>query len=269
VPASQQEVAAEAAVPASREAEVLASSVAVLEPVVVLTKTAAQAVPSLPARVSAAAGSLKCRAMAVVPASAPSAMAAVAVHCRSGLAMDLGRPSLRPASGKLSASSSAAVDLRSHRAAAVRGIWASRRQPARQVSATQVSAVMPLHRVSATESEMGSEKPSPLWRPRAQWLRLQASVIQVSAVTPSHRVKESEMGSEKASPFWRQRVQELRRQALQVQYLQLQEPQAKGLQALASASRQQSELLVALLVACGSPRPERAVWPVELVEDWG
>src|SRR6516165_899580 len=63
---------------------------------------------------------------------------AVAAHCRSGLAIDLGRPSSRPAWlnlawGSLSAASSAAVvDLQSHRATAVRFAcpgWASPRLP--------------------------------------------------------------------------------------------------------------------------------------------
>jgi hypothetical protein len=288
VPVAQQEVAAaEAAGPVAQQ-EVVAAEAAVP----VAQQEVAPPVASREAEVLM--GSAKCRAMAAVPASAPPATAAVAAHCRSGFAMDLGRPSLRPASGKLSASSAAAVDLRSHRAAAVRGIWASPRQPARPASAIQasaiqvsviqvsvisviqVSAVMPSHRASETESEMGSEKAGLLWRPRVPELRLQASVIQVSviqvsAVMPSHRVSETEleMGSEKASLLWRLRVQELRLPALQVPDLQLEEPQAKDLQVLASACRWPSaELPVALLVACGSPRPERAVWPVERVEGW-
>jgi hypothetical protein len=136
VPASQQEVAAVVAVPvaqqeaaspvAPREA-VLASSVAVSGPRAVLTEMAVQAAPSVPARVPAVAGqvmgSLRCRAMAAVLASAPQSMAAVAARGRWGLAMDPGRPSsrparARPASGSLSAA--AAADLQSHRAAAAR-----------------------------------------------------------------------------------------------------------------------------------------------------
>jgi len=105
VPASQQEVVAtEAAAPAApREAVVPVGPAAVLEPPVVLTQALVQAVLPAPA----IAGSVRCREMAAAVASALPAMAkprAVAAHCRSGSAMDLGRASSRPARSRLASS---------------------------------------------------------------------------------------------------------------------------------------------------------------------
>jgi hypothetical protein len=118
VPVVQQEVAAVAVVPVAQQEEVVvvvatvpasqqevvateaAAPAAVLEPPVVLTQASVQALLPAPA----IAGSVRCREMAAAVASAPPAMAmprAVAAHCRSGLAMDLGRASSRPARSRL------------------------------------------------------------------------------------------------------------------------------------------------------------------------
>ena len=176
VPASQQEVVVAAAPAAPREAVVPVGPAAVLEPPVVLTQALVQAVLPAPA----IAGSVRCREMAAAVASAPPAMAmprAVAAHCRSGSAMDLGRASSRPARSRLASSgwlsaSAAAVDLRSHRAAAVRFVcpgWASRRRPV-----TGEPAAMPERPASEkTRSKAWSEmlRATLAWRLQATDLR--------------------------------------------------------------------------------------------------
>jgi len=121
VPVAQQEVVAEAAVPASQQEAVAEAAVPASQ-----QEAASQDAPSEPAKVPAVAGSVRCPAMAPGLASARQSMAAVAAHCRQGLAMGLVRPLSRPVWSRVASenqwavSSAAAADLQSHREAAVR-----------------------------------------------------------------------------------------------------------------------------------------------------
>src|SRR6516162_3244909 len=93
---------------------------------------------------------------------------AVAAHCRSGSAIDLGQPSSRLARLNLAclSAASAAVDLRSHQATAVRFAcpgWASPRQPEPQERVA-------LPALPASEEKAGSETSGArlVWRLQAQ-----------------------------------------------------------------------------------------------------
>lgn len=173
--ASQPEVAAAAVVTVAQqeaaspvvppvEVVVLVWPAAVLVAPVVLTM-AVRAAPPVPARVQAVVGSemgsVRCRETAAVVASAPQ-LRSVAAHCRSGLAMDLGRPSSRPARSRLAsgspsaASAAAAADLQSRRAAAVRSAcpgWAWLRRPAPQEPVAMSSHLASEKATSKAESE--------------------------------------------------------------------------------------------------------------------
>jgi hypothetical protein len=284
VPVAQREVAAEAAVvpvaqqeaasPVAPPVEVaLVWPAAVLEPPVVLTM-AVQAAPPDPARVPAVVGSemgsVRCRETAAVVASAPQ-LRAVAAHYRSGLAMDLGRPSSRPARSRLvsgspsAASAAAAADLQSRQGAAVRSAfpgWAWLRRPA-----PQEPVAMPSHLASEkATSKAESETPRVclVWRLEVRELQVLASACrrQLAQLRPAAQERVA-TSAHQASEMELETGQVCRASRLQAKELQVQ-----GMACLRPlAERQLAKLPVAALVVCGSLHPEPTVWLAERVED--